>query len=200
MTGIQALERISDKRPMKQKHIEKIEYEYKRHGTQCLFGALDVTTGKVFGEIRQHRKEQDFLEFIQLLEKHHAGYKQLHFVADNLNTHQSASLVEYVAQVSGYEGSLGKKGKTGILKSLKSRTEFLSQRDHKITFSYTPKHASWMNQIETWFGIISRKVIKRGNFDSVESLKNRMLTFIEYFNETMARPYNWTYAAGVLKE
>lgn len=200
MTGVQALERIVDKRPMKPKYIEKIEYEYKRHGTQCLFGGLDVATGKVFGECRQHRKENDFVEFIQLLEKHHEGYIQLRIIADNLNTHQSASLVEYVAEVSGYDGDLGRKGKSGILKSLGSRAEFLSKRDNKITFYYTPKHASWMNQIETWFGIIGRKLIKRGSFESVESLKNKMLNFIEYFNETMACPYKWGYAGGVLKE
>ena len=200
MTGVQALERVTDKRTMKQGMIEKIEYEYKRHGTQCLFGGLDVATGKVFGECRKHRKEQDFVEFIQLLENNYSDYKQLRIVVDNLNTHQSATLVEYVAKISDYKEDLGTKGKTGILKSQKSRAEFLSKRDHKIIFFYTPKHASWMNQIETWFGIIGRKVIKRGSFDSVETLKNRMLAFIEYFNETMAAPYKWDYAGGVLKE
>ena len=165
MTGVQALERIADNRPMKQGYIEKIEYEYKRHGTQCLFGGLDVATGEVFGECRQHRKEKDYVEFIQLLEKHHDGYNQLRIVADNLNTHQSASLVEYVAKISGCENDLGIKGKSGILKNQKSRADFLSIRDHKITFYYTPKHASWMNQIETWFGILGRKVIKRGSFN-----------------------------------
>jgi len=200
MTGVQALERIANKRAMKQGYVEKIEYEYTRHGTQCLFGGLDVATGEVFGECRYHRKELDFLGFIKRLENHHLGYKQLRIVADNLNTHQSASLVEYVAKVSGYDGDLGVKGKSGILKSQQSRVVFLNNRDHKITFFYTPKHASWMNQIETWFGIISRKVIKRGSFDSVECLKKKMLNFIDYFNETMARPYDWTYAKGVLKK
>jgi transposase len=200
MTGVQALERTVENIPMKQGSVEKVEYEYIRHGTQCLFGGFDVATGEVFGECRQHRKEVDFLDFIQLLENHHSGYKQLRIVADNLNTHQSASLVEYVAKVSDYDGDLGVKGKTGILKSQKSRVDFLSNRDHKITFFYTPKHASWMNQIEIWFGIIGRKVVKRGNFDSVECLKKKLLRFIDYFNETMAHPYNWTYSGGVLKE
>jgi len=198
-TGVQALERIAENQPMKPGHVEKIEYEYKRHGTQCLFGGLDVATGEVLGECRETRKEEDFLDFIKLLEKQHEGYNQLRIIADNLNTHQSASLVEYVAQVVNYQGSLGIKGKSGILKSQESRAQFLSDNDHKITFYYTPKHASWMNQIEIWFGVIERKVIKRGSFKSVECLKEKLLNFINYFNDSMARPYRWTYAGGVLK-
>jgi len=157
MTGVQALERIANKQAMKQGYVE---YEYTRHGTQCLFGGLDVATGEVFVECRYHRKELDFLGVITRLENHHSAYKQLRIVADNLNTHQSASLVEYVAEVSGYDGDLGVKGKSGILKNQQSKVVFLNNRDYKITFFYTPKHASWMNQIETWFGLLAGKLLR----------------------------------------
>lgn len=198
MTGIQALERGSQTLPMKPGILERPEYEYIRHGTQCLLAGFDVATGEVFGVCQQHRKENDFVAFIKALESHHYGYKQLIIVADNLNTHQSESLVRYVAQRSGFEGNLGVKGKTGILKSQPSRMEFLSRKHHKIVFSYTPKHASWMNQIEIWFGILVKKVIKRGNFLSTDDLKSKLLNFITYHNEQSAKPYEWKYSGKVL--
>ncbi len=148
MTGVQALERAAPTLPMKQGTPERPEYEYIRHGTQCLLAGFDVATGEVFGICQQHRKEGDFVNFIKALEKHYLGCKQLRIIADNLNTHQSESLVKYVAECSGFDGELGIKGKAGILKSQASRAEFLSRKEHKIVFSYTPKHASWMNQIE----------------------------------------------------
>ena len=198
MTGVQALERAAKALPMKQGTLERLEYEYVRHGTQCLLAGLDVATGEVFGICQQHRKEGDFLEFIKALEAHHSGYKQLRIVADNLNTHQSESLVKYVAARSGFSGDLGIKGKEGILKSQVSRAKFLSCNEHKIVFYYTPKHASWMNQIEIWFGILLRKLLKRGSFVSTEDLKTRMLGFIQYHNERNAKPYNWKYSGNVL--
>jgi transposase len=200
MTGIQALERIADTRPVRPGSVEKIEYEYARHGTQCLLASFDVTTGEVFGDCRATRTEADFLDFIRQLEARlPSDYTQLRIVADNLNTHQSATLVEYVAEKINYHSELGVKGQSGILKSMQSRAKFLSDPGHKIRFCYTPRHASWMNQIEIWFGILSRKAIRRSNFKSVDDLKNRLLAFIDYFNQTMARPYNWKYAGEVLK-
>lgn len=116
------------------------------------------------------------------------------FVVDNLNTHQSEGLVLWVAQACGIAEDLGAKGKRGVLKSQKSRAAFLKDKGHRIRFVYTPKHTSWLNQIEIWFSILVRKLLHRSSFSSVEDLKTRILEFIDYFNRTMAKPIQWLYS------
>jgi len=93
----------------------------------------------------------------------------------------------------------GQEGKKGVLKSLKTRQEFLSDLSHRIRFVYTPKHSSWLNQVEIVFGIIMRKVIRRGSFTCTEDLRHKILAFIDYFNQVFARPFNWTYSGRPLK-
>ncbi len=198
MTGIQALERCAPDLPMGPKKPLAREFEYIRHGTQTVLGGFNVVTGVIQGLCRDTRKEEDLVELIDYLIENNPGYETYHFVADQLNTHKSAGLVEFVAKLCGVEDDLGVKGKRGILKSMDSRETFLSRPGKRIVFHYTPKHASWMNQIEIWFGILMRKVIKRGNFISKVDLKEKIIAFMDYFNERMAKPFKWTFSGKVL--
>lgn len=200
MTGIQALERIAPTKPMRPGQEERREFEYKRHGTQCLIGNLEVPTGRVISPtVQATRTEEDFAGHIarSVATDPEAGWI---FVADNLTTHCSESLVRFVAEACGIEGGLGKKGRRGVLRSVASRKAFLADRCHRIRFVYVPKHTSWLNQIEIWFSILVRRVIKRGNFTSTADLREKILAFIDYFNRTMAKPFKWTFTGRPLTE
>lgn len=193
ITGIQALERIAPDLPLAPGKPLAREFEYRRHGTQTLIGALEIATGRVYAQCGDTRTEEDFGRFIEDLIRHLPGYRVYHIVVDQLNTHKSEALVRLAARLSDLDIDLGVKGQSGILKSMETREDFLCRDDKRVVFHYTPRHASWMNQIEIWFGILTRKVIRRGNFLSKDDLRAKLLAFIDYFNATMARPFRWTY-------
>ncbi len=193
MTGIQALERLYPDQAMQPGQPQRLEYEYERHGTLSLIANWHVALGEVIApSIGPTRKEFDFANHVaNTLET--APEDGWIFLVDQLNTHKSESLVRLVAACCKIDQDLGVKGKSGILTSMATRADFLSDPSHRIRFVYIPKHTSWLNQIECWFSILVRRLIRRGNFVSTDDLKQQIWDFIAYFNRTMAKPFQWQF-------
>ncbi|HEY6406260.1 MAG TPA: transposase [Ktedonobacteraceae bacterium] len=199
LTGVQAIERKHPGLPLAPGKVERREFEYTRHGTRAFILSRDVVTGTMVApHAGPTRTEEDFLAHVQAVVSTDPKATRWHFVCDNLNIHQSASLVRFVAQLSGIEKDLGKKGEYGILALMSRRATFLSDPTHKVVFHYTPNHSSWMNQIEIWLSILMRKLLTRGSFTSVEDLQAKVLAFIDYYNATMVKPFKWTYQGNAL--
>jgi len=192
---VQALERKHPDLPMQPGHVLRREFEYIRHGTLSWFINFDVVTGHILlPSWGPTRTEEDALAHFQRLIASDPAATRWRIMVDNLNIHQSEALVRWIAEREGIAPeTLGVKGKSGILHSMESRAAFLHDPTHSVVFSYTPKHASWMNQVEIWLSILVRKLLKRGNFLSLDDLRDQILAFIAYYNRTMAKPIKWTY-------
>lgn len=198
-TGMQARECLHETKPVRPGLVERVEFEYIRHGTLCLMANFDVVTGKIVSPtIGPTRTEADFAAHIEqtIDTDPDAGWV---FVADQLDTHMSATLVELIAKRCGLDDDLGIKGKKGVLKSKKTRRKFLRDASHRLRFVYTPRHCSWLNQVEIWFSILARRALKRASFRSLTELRERVLAFIEYFNRILAKPFKWTYTGRPLQ-
>lgn len=193
-TGMQALQRDGKTLPMKAGTVERRECNYIRHGTQVLTANLHLGTGQnISPTIADTRTEQDFAKHIQrLVETATNPQSAWILLCDQLNTHKSEALVRYVAQTCNDNQDLGEKGKTGILKNMASRMSYLEDTAHRIHFVYTPKHCSWLNSIEVWFSILTTHVLKRGNFISLEDLKQKIQRYIDYYNKQLAKTWNWS--------
>jgi transposase len=193
-TGIQALERIEGVAPESKGLHRRKESEYIRHGTTSLMAALEVGKGELASHrILPTRNEEDFLSFIQATVNKYPKQDEVILLADHLNTHMSASLVEWVARQIDFKGELGTKAYKGVLKSMKTRKAFLEDESHRIRFVYTPKHCSWLNPIENWFAKLQRHVIRNGNFLSVDALENKIENYISFYNRCLVKPLKWKF-------
>lgn len=178
--------------PTKAGKIERQEFNYIRHGTQVLTGNLNLATGKMISPtIADTRTEADFAVHIaRMVDTDPDGGWVI--LCDQLNTHKSASLVEYVSRTIGDNQDLGVKDKRGILKNMPSRQAYLEDTNHRVRFIYTPKHCSWLNPIEVWFSVISGHALRRGNFTSIADLKQKIEDYIGYYNRKLAQPFKWS--------
>jgi len=186
-TSIQALERLHETLTGRPGLLERREFEYRRHGTRCLIGSLIVPTGQVIGSITERRGTWDFVRHIREVVELFPHIKRFHWVMDNLNTHWTFALCRYLGKLSGVWDS------RPALRTGAQRRAFLTDPSHKHVIHYTPKHGSWLNQIEIWFGVLSRRVLRRGDFTSVADLTQKILAYIAHYNTYHAHPYEWTY-------
>ena len=190
---MQVLERAHPGLPLRPAHVERREFEYVRHGTQCLIANLDVPTGRVVApSLGPTRTEEDFVAHIAQTVATDPAADWI-FIVDNLNTHRSAGLVEWVARACRITTDLGVKEQCGILASMATRGAFLGDPAHRLRFVYLPPHTSWLNQVEIWLGTLTRLVLRRGNHASDAAQRHQVLAFIAHYNRTMAKPIKWTY-------
>lgn len=197
-TGMQATEHKYPAKPPLPGLIERVECEYIRHGVLCLTANLEIATGLILEpRIEETRSNETFVEHIDTMVATDRPGTWI-FVADNLDTHKSEELVRYVAAAIGDKGDLGVMYRSGPLKSRQTRTAYLEDADHRIRFVFTPRHCSWLNQIELWFSMLARRFLRRASFTSKEDLRTRLLAFIQHFNAVLAHPYRWTYTGRLL--
>lgn len=177
---------------MKPGRVERREFNYIRHGTQCLIATIHLASGQLLEPtIQDTRTEADFVAQIHRLVQTNATAPWV-FTLDQLNTHKSETLVRYVAQAIGDDQDLGVKGVSGILKNMPSRMAYLEDNSHRLRFVYTPKHCSWLNSIEVWFSILSTHTLNRGNFTSTQDLQQKITRYIHYYNQHLAKAWGWS--------
>ena len=162
-TQIQALDRTQPMLPMRPGQVERHTHDYTRHGTTCLFAALEVGTGQVTTDTRERHTGADFLAFMKRVARAYPG-GELHVVLDNVSTHTTPDVRTWLAA------------------------------NPRVIFHFTPTSASWMNQVETWFGILTRKAIRRGSFRSVRELVAMIDAFTRQWNEGSS-PFGWVRTA-----
>ena len=166
---IQALDRTQPLLPLGLGYAEGVTHDYVRHGTTTLFAALDIATGKVLGQCKRRHRHQEFLQFLRQIDANVPEDLDIHLVIDNYATHKHAKVRRWLAARARYH------------------------------VHFTPTYASWLNQVEIWFNIITRRAIRRGAFRSVKALVGKINQFIESHNSN-TRPFVWTATADSILE
>src|SRR5262249_1413279 len=167
-TGIQAKSRKYRTRPPRPGRPARREFEYRRHGTVSLMAALNVGTGQVHGKITQRNNSEPFIGFLTELDQQVPAHLNIHLVLDNGSSHTSKVTRAWLAA------------------------------HPRFRVTYTPKHASWLNMVEIFFSILTRRMLRRGEFSSREHLANKILTFITHYSRS-AKPFRWRYDGRPLK-
>jgi DDE superfamily endonuclease len=191
-TGMQILQRKYPTQPVEPGKPEKREFEYIRHGTRALITSFAVPTGEVVWDLGLTRTSTDFGRHLGYVATHFHQFERFDWVVDNLNTHWSLEVCEYIAALSDVAFE------PRHLRTGSQRRAFLSDPAHKHVFHFTPKHGSWLNQVELWFSVLSRRFLKRGDFASAADFEQRLEAFLEAYNARHAHPYRWTYTGQPL--
>jgi hypothetical protein len=180
---------------------ERIDPEYKRHGTSGIIASRNAAAGEILLPLIQPTKtEADFARHIRGVIMMNPEDKYI-IISDNLNTHKSETLVKLIAEDEKIDSKLlGAEEKYGILKSMASRAEFLGDGSHRVVFKYTPRHCSWLNQIECWFSILGRQLLnRRASFASVGDLEGKIRAFVDFYNSNMKKPFKWNFTGNILR-
>lgn len=192
-TSIQALERGTPDKPMAPGKPHRRDHRYKRHGTTNLLAAFEVAAGSVMGEFFKTRPANVVAAFIRRVVERVPDAPSVHMVMDQLSTHWSHDVCRVVAEMSGIDYD-PKRHPTGA-----DRKAFLCDPNKRVVFHFTPVRASWLDQIEIWFSVLSRKVLARGSFASLDELRAAIIAFADHYNRFLARPYRWTYTGAPCK-
>ena len=203
-TGMQILQRKYPTQPAQAQLLDakgkpirsgkpvKREFEYIRHGTRCLLTTFCVPTGQVVWDLGQTRTSQDWVAHLRHVQEQFPDQRGYHWVVDNLNTHWSLDVCCQVAQWCNLP-LVKRELKTG-----RQRRAFLSDRSHKHVFHFTPLHGSWLNQVELFFSVLARRLLRRGDFASAAEFEQRLTRWLEDYNTRHAHPYRWTYTGEPL--
>jgi hypothetical protein len=191
-TGMQILQRKYPTQPAQPGKPEKREHEYIRHGVRVLIASFVVPTGQVLWHLGPTRTSEDFAAHLANVVRQLPDMPRYDWVVDNLNTHWSLEVCRLVAAWCDLP-FLPKTLRRGA-----QRRAFLSDPTHKHVVHFTPKHGSWLNQVELWFGVLARRFLKRGDFCSVEDFEARLLDYLDVYNTHYAHPYRWTYTGQPL--
>jgi transposase len=191
-TGMQVLERKAPTKPAQPGRRERREHEYIRHGTRVLINSLAVATGQIAWTIGVTRKATDFVAHLKQAHASLPRMQRYDWVMDNLNTHWSLDVCRLVARWCQVPFA-PKQLKTGP-----QRRAFLCNPSHRHVFHFTPKHGSWLNQAELFFGVLHRRFLARGSFCSAKEFAVRLEQFLQDYNARHAHPYRWTYTGEPL--